>query len=61
MTRITVDEYLEAFPIASAKRDRIIQCEGDADGERRKFGYFMQLVLEVIEAERFKKEVNKYV
>lgn len=61
MVRITPDEYLRALPIASAKRDNIIQHEGDANGERRKFGYFLQLVFEAVEAERFKKEVNRYV
>ena len=47
-TPATVDEISNALPLAAAKLQRIISREGDANGERLKNSYLMQLVAEQI-------------
>ena len=46
-------EYEEAETSAKRKLARIIEREGDADGERLKPYYLVQLISEAITAERF--------
>lgn len=46
-------EYEEAVEQAKRKLARIIEREGDADGERRKPYYLAQLIAEAVRAERF--------
>lgn len=46
-------EYEEAETSAKRKLARIIEREGDADGERLKPYYLAQLVAEAVTAERF--------
>ena len=50
---ISNDEYTEAETQAKRKLARIIEREGDADGERLKPYYLAQLVAEAVTAERF--------
>jgi len=44
----TVDEISSALPLATAKLQRIISREGDANGERLKNSYLVQLVAEQV-------------
>ena len=46
-------EYEEAKARAKRKLARIIEREGDGDGERRKPCYLAQLIAEAVRAERF--------
>ena len=47
------EEYTEAETQAKRKLARVIEREGDADGERLKPYYLAQLVAEAVTAERF--------
>lgn len=55
---ISDDEYTEAEKQAKRKLARIIEREGDADGERLKPYYLVQLVAEAVTAERFSNYCN---
>ena len=50
---ITDSQWNEALPEAERKLERIIDREGDADGERRKPYYLGKLVEEAIRAKAF--------
>ena len=49
---ITLAEIHESWQEAEDKLDRIIEREGDADGERRKPEYSIQILREIILAKR---------
>lgn len=52
------EEYAEAETQAKRKLARIIEREGDADGERLKPYYLAQLVAEAVAAERLSNYCN---
>lgn len=49
---ITKAEILASWNDAERKLERIIERESDADGERRKPEYFIQILREIILAKR---------
>lgn len=46
------DEYTRAYQYAKRKLERIINREGDSDGERRKPYYIAQLIAETVSTNR---------
>lgn len=56
---VSDDEIISALPVATAKLNRIIRREGDADGKRFEASYLAQLIAEYISVARFADEIEK--